>query len=380
MSGRSLGGYEITSAVNPELAHDRPNIGIVTDVLVDKILFSNAGDQPLRATSVQFQHKSQTHTVHATKEVILAAGAFGSPNILERSGLGNGDHLRGFGIECILENPSIGENLQEHFMCGVSFEVHDDIETNDNFRDPAYAQAVMQQYQKHRTGPLTGTSACFAYMPLLDEDKPGQATPKQLLDDYHSEPRDTTSPVQTILEAFTKKVLSHPSEASANLCKYITIMTALAHLSRGSIHITSSSPSAEPAIDPRYYTHPLGTELMARQVKLLDRITKTPPLSDLIKPNGRRIPKWAAFDTLDDMKKLLRESCMSNYHPCGTVAMLPRDKGGVVDPRLRVYGVEGLRVCDASIMPVITRGNLMTSVYAIAEKGADMIKEDLGVL
>ncbi|KAK5944475.1 hypothetical protein PMZ80_003757 [Knufia obscura] len=293
--------------------------------------------------------------------------------------------------------------LSNHY---VSFEVHDDIETNDNFRDPAYAQAAMQQYQKHHTGPLTGTSACFAYMPLLDEDKPGQATPKQLLDDYHSEPRDTTSPVQTILEAFTKKVLSHPSEASANLCvvrgqvhlehtttqhastmfsltdpgKYITIMTALAHLSRGSIHITSSSPSAEPAIDPRYYTHPLGTELMARQVKLLDRITKTPPLSDLIKPNGRRIPKWAAFDTLDDTKKLLRESCMSNYHPCGTVAMLPRDKGGVVDPRLRVYGVEGLRVCDASIMPVITRGNLMTSVYAIAEKGADMIKEDLGVL
>ena len=113
---------------------------------------------------------------------------------------------------------------------------------------------------------------------------------------------------------------------------------------------------------------------------MYDRIERIEPMKSMLKPReagGRTTPEWVKFDSLDETRKIMKARPMSNQHPCGTCAMLPKVNGGVVDTRLRVYGVQGLRVCDASIMPLITRGNIMSSVYAIAEKCVDMIREDL---
>jgi len=414
MSGQNIGGYQVIVSVDPitrERSHSgkaylervktKSNLEILTNVLVDKVIVANQG-RP-RASGVKFIHNGQEHVVSASKEVVLCSGALGTPAILERSGIGNSKILQSLGIDTVVQNENVGENLQDHFMCGTSFELEDDTETVDCMRDPAYIQQAMARYQADRSGPLAEASTAFAYMPLLDEDAPHASEFQTLTDQY----LDTTSDTKTMPAAqktslkFTRQVLEDKNEASANFCvlkmqahlentnmedafaltqpgNYITVFTALAHpLSRGNIHCTTSTPDAAPRIDPAYYSHPLDAELMSRQVQLFEKIVQTEPMKSLLKPGGRRIPEWARFDSLEETKKLIKYSCTSNHHSCGTCAMLTREKGGVVDPRLRVYGVDALRVCDASIVPIIPRCNLQSTVYALAEKAADMFIEDL---
>lgn len=414
MSGQNIGGYQVTSSIDPttrERSHSAmaflervktmSNLEVLTNVLVDKVLFANQS-RP-RASGIKFIYNGQEHTVSASKEVILCGGALGTPAILERSGIGNTKLLQSLGIHTVVQNENVGENLQDHFMCATSFELNDDIETIDCMRDPAYIEQAMARYQHDRSGPLGEPSASFAYMPLLDEDAPHASKFQTLIDQYLG----TTSDTSTMPEAqktslkFTKKVLEDKNEASANFCtvrmqahlehtdlgdafaltqpgNYLSIFTALAHpLSRGNTHCTASSPEAAPRIDPAYYSHPLDAELMSRQVQLFEKIVQTEPMKSMLKPGGRRIPEWARFDSLEETKKLIKYSCTSNHHACGTCAMLPQEKGGVVDPRLSVYGVDDLRVCDASIVPIIPRCNLQSTVYALAEKAADMFIEDL---
>lgn len=165
---------------------------------------------------------------------------------------------------------------------------------------------------------------------------------------------------------------------------YISLGAALLHpLSRGSSHISSADPSAPPTIDPRYLSHPLDVEVFARHIMALEILAKTTPLATYLKPDERRAQgqddKNAHVTTLEKARDYVRETTLTNNHPVGTCAMLPLEKGGVVDARLRVYGVEGLRVVDSSIMPLIPRGHIVTSVYTVAEKAADLIKEDYGL-
>ena len=402
MSGKSVGGYQLTSSINPqtrershagntylEEAQGRSNLTIITDAVVDSIMFVDG-----RASAVEFEHEGKRKTVHAGKEIIICGGTFGSPALLERSGIGQKKLLEDLSIPLVVANENVGENLHDHIFCAASFEVNDGIETTDNFRDGAYVQQAMTQYQKDRSGPLAGGCVSHAYMPLIDDAETLDAD--QIITS-HGSARDRAA------NSFISKLLKDENEASACvvllLCQahlehnvmnkmiafndpgnYITLFTALTHpLSRGSSHCVSKGAGDSPKIDPGYYTHPLDAELMARHVRIFDRIVKTEPMKAMLKPNGRRIPEWASFDSLEDTKRLMKESCMSFLHPVGTCAMMPQGKGGVVDSRLRAYGVDGLRVCDASIMPMIPRGCIISSVYAIAEKAADMIKEDLRV-
>lgn len=139
-------------------------------------------------------------------------------------------------------------------------------------------------------------------------------------------------------------------------------------------HIVSNKSSDAPNIDPRYLSHPLDLELLARHVQFLERLARSPPLSDYIKPNGKRNHSTAHVEDLAAAKDYVRTTAMSTYHPAGTCAMLPRNEGGVVDHRLIVYGTENVRVVDASMMPLIPRSNLQSTVYAVAERAADLIK------
>lgn len=158
---------------------------------------------------------------------------------------------------------------------------------------------------------------------------------------------------------------------------YISIVSVLNHpLSRGSVHIQSSDPTSQPILDPKYFSHPLDLELHSRHVLWLETLVATEPMASLLKKDGRKIHVEKAVKDLETAKKMVKELFISHYHVTSTCSMLPQRLGGVVNDRLLVYGVRSLRIVDASIMPMIPRGNTQATVYAIAERASDIIKED----
>lgn len=153
--------------------------------------------------------------------------------------------------------------------------------------------------------------------------------------------------------------------------------------SRGSIHIQSSDPAVHPLIDPRYLSHPLDLELMTDALLFAQKISETEPMAGYLKDNvdgkGKIIQPTFKMEgrlTREKAKDFVKEAMISSWHPVGTCAMLPRVDGGVVDSNLRVYGVDNLRVVDASVIPLQVRGNIASAVFAIAEKASDLIKKD----
>ncbi|KAL3483713.1 hypothetical protein BJX62DRAFT_230797 [Aspergillus germanicus] len=329
---------------------DRPNLRVVTRVVFE----SSAPDAEPSATSV-----------------ILSAGAINTPKLLELFGIGSPAILNQFGIPVRVDNPHVGENLQDHAMAGVSFEVEDSYKStlDDLARQvPEALETAMRDYQTNRTGPFTvGGFYSSALMSLADfADLETSATAAYFTHPSQVDFRDTGVGA------------SHPPRPE----NYITIFAMLVHpLSRGSTHITSVSHTAPPLIDPRYLTHPADVEILSRHVRFIDTIVSSPPFSDILKPEGvgKRslgVPANLRTAPLDEIATYVRSACMNNYHTTGTCAMMPREKGGVVDHRLRVYGVKGLRVVDTSVVPIISRGNTQSTVYAVAERAADLVSED----
>ena len=332
------------------------------------------------------------------KEVILAAGTFQSPKILELSGIGNPQILEPLGIPVVIDNKNVGENLQDHLMTGISFEANDGVMTGDSLmcQEPEAIAAATDMYQNYKAGRLTvGGIGSHAFKPMPDSN-PVSGISAKLQDLLQQHPSDAKNKLQ--YDAICK-ILQQPDEgtgalfmflAQANLHNddtakdyrqnlqpgsFISLGACQAHVfSRGSSHIVSDKLSEAPNIDLRYLSHPLDLELLARHVQFLERLARSPPLTDYIKPSGKRNHSTAYVEDLAAAKDYVRTTALSAYHPAGTCAMLPRNEGGVVDSRLFVYGTRNVRVVDASIMPLIPRSNLQSTVYAVAERAADLIK------
>ncbi|KAJ4386222.1 hypothetical protein N0V93_009115 [Gnomoniopsis smithogilvyi] len=388
----------------------RPNLHVITDALVEKIILEKLEDGPtasgqVRATGVQFAVTSGQKIAHARKEVIVACGAIKSPQLLELSGIGDREHLSRHGIETFVDNKQVGENLQDHPLASISFEIADDQISGDIMRDPKIVQAIMEQYQVTGKGPLSGTPLTFAYTPLMDgsgimpktdveellrvclenvshnDTLPSLAQQSDILRQQLLNPRESTLEFMYI----PLQLNGHPDGGPTDMTRlfskahdgnYISIVTMLMHpFSRGNIHIVSSDPKAQPRIDPRYLSHPLDLEMLARAIEFIKVIANTEPFASLLKRNGRQIPPMEG-DGIEEAKRIVRERLFTAFHPSGTCAMLPRGKGGVVDSRLRVYGTTNVRVVDASIFPIEPLGHVQSTVYAVAERAADLIKAD----
>ncbi|OTA59684.1 GMC oxidoreductase [Hypoxylon sp. EC38] len=425
--GRGIGGWSIPAAIDPITktrsyaasayfapVSSRSNLEVITHATVSKIILENTDSITNTARGVLFKTENGTeHEVKANREVILAAGAFQSPKILELSGIGDESLLNKFGITTKVNNPNVGENLQDHLMTGVSFEVAEGVMTGDSLlrQEPELIQAAMQMYQEHKTGPLASASLLsYAFLPIMTQDiekldpqiersldELVQGLDVASMSEYERQNLDFTKSLlksdgsreaSGSLFMLPAQVNLHNGPKQAGMTKdvkpgnYVSIGASLQYpLSRGRTHISSSDPSVAPTIDPRYLSHPLDIEMYARHLMVIEIIAKTPPFSNYIKPGGRRAqPGEPRVDTLEKAKAYIRETALTDNHLVGTCAMLPREKGGVVDHRLKVYGVQGLRIVDSSIMPLIPRANVQTSVYTVAEKAADIIKEDHGLL
>lgn len=417
-SGQVKGGYINAATIDPVTktrssstsayylpAKDRDNLRLITGALVSRVVLEPGASGELTATGVQYSFNGEQVTAKARKEVIISGGVYNSPKILELSGIGSPEILNKAGIEVLVDNPNVGENLQDHPLAGVTFEAQDFVDTKDDMMrgKPEAIGKAMQEYQSKQFGAFTvggNYSSAMLHLPDL-EDPTEVATVLSTVVPNSSDPFDVE------LTKFVSSVIQDPNEAtggyftypaqadfsgsgkeSENIIakfpeKYITICVSLQHpLSRGTCHITSGNPADPPAIDPRYLSHPADLEMLARHTRFVDSIASSQPFASMLKPGGKRSP-GAPADlrdvSLDEVKSYVKSAGKSTFHPTSTCAMLPRERGGVVDSRLKVWGTKGLRVVDASIIPVIPTGNTQSAVYAIAERAADLIKEDLSL-
>ncbi|PWY86725.1 alcohol oxidase, partial [Aspergillus heteromorphus CBS 117.55] len=421
-SGDARGGYTNAATIDPITktrsysanayylpAKARQNLHVITGASVNKILLDPLPNGDASATGVEYTKDNSIFTVTSNREVILSAGTFNSPKLLELSGIGSRGALETLNIPVIIDNPNVGENLQDHVLSGLSLEVEDFIATKDDLmrRVPEVLSAAMESYKTRQFGPFTiGGNYSSALLPLPDlSSSEERATILATTTTTTNTPLPThTDPFAANLTSFVRSVLTTPTEPTGGYFtypaqsdfkgsglstqtieskfpeNYITICAFLLHpLSRGTCHISSTNPADPPVIDPRYLTHPTDLEMLARHTRLIDTIAASQPLASMLKSGGKRSP-GAPDDLrtapLDEVKEYVRCAGKSTFHPTSTCAMMPREKGGVVDSRLRVWGVGGLRVVDASVIPIVPRGNTQSAVYAVAERAADLIRED----
>ncbi|EAQ83060.1 hypothetical protein CHGG_10878 [Chaetomium globosum CBS 148.51] len=357
--------YACTGYYTPEVAK-RPNLVVLTETVVNKIIFDTTSGEDAVATGVEIITKDgQKKQVSASTEVILAAGSLQSPQILELSGVGGRDLLGKHGIPVIVENPNVGEHVQDHPIVCQSFEVADGVPSGDVLRDPNVLQALVGMYQTGGAGPLGQSVISVAYSPLVDGSGIVPAEAKASLFAEHAPTFDTPE------GKVARKLVESPTEAT-----FQYLLFPSQPFSRGSVHITSADVHAPPEWDPKYNSNPLDMELLARAVQFVERIVDpATPFGGVLKAGGQRQPALKA-DDLDTAREIVRRRQISVFHVAGSCAMRPRDQGGVVDERLRVYGTKRLRVVDASVFPIEPVGNIQSVVYAVAERAADFIKED----
>lgn len=367
----------------------RPNLNVLVSSLVHRVILDDGPNGKAIAKGVEFSSVGSTGTLYAKKEVILSAGALKTPQILELSGIGDSALLNKLQIPLKIDLPSVGENLQEHIFASLSWELKDDVsyDTLDVLRDPKVAEEHVELH-KAGQGMFTTGVVGFAFTPLemiseRAEDiylnlkakvaKSADSYPPGLLDFYkiQLERRERRAP--------GCEVISFPGFFSAPNTpqpgkKYITAMMAMNHcLSRGNAHITSNSASVDAAYDPHYFEEETDLLTFVEQIKFARKLAEVEPFKSMIVSEINPGP-----EVKDDeqIKNWLKSYLFTTYHSCGTASMLPKEKGGVVDNRLKVYGTENLRVVDLSIVPIHFAAHSVASVYAIAEQAADIIKSE----
>jgi choline dehydrogenase-like flavoprotein len=409
-SGSGVGSFSSLSSVDPKsgersysgtayfepVAH-RENLHLLTGALVEKILLDKK-ESGVDATGVQFQHNGTTMIALSKAEVILAAGGLQSPKILELSGIGKAELLSQYGIEVFIDSPYVGENLQDHIIDRIGLVGFGSDGVSMPNQEPI--DAAIAKYGTKRSAPGVRTSLVgvpsYAYLPVVEFLTPGgDATLQSLLDTNIPEENDPTRPLAREYYDIARSMLENEGEASGSYIyvnlqtitedsapsKVSTLGVMLSNpLSRGSVHTASSNPIIPPSIDPRYFTHPLDLEIYARHIQYLEIISLSEPFRSTILSQGGHVAEpQRFFQDLEVAKEYVRRTATSMWHPTSTCSMLPRDKGGVVDGRLRVYGTKNVRVVDASMMPLVPRANTQATIYAVAEKAADIIKADRGL-
>lgn len=375
---------------------DLDNFKVLCGAHAKKVILTNDGSEK-KATGVEYLHDGKSYTVKARKEVIVSGGSINSPALLELSGIGAPEVLKAAGVEPQVDLPGVGRNLQEHLYCTSSYELKEGFTTWDSLGKPEFAATAMESYrgQGGDKGILASAFSGFAFVPISQYMSKEEATKiksevKSAIDGgkYYANEVERLSAQEHLDQLDDEKIPSieyifapgffATASAPQPGKNYLSILTALQHpFSRGEIHITSTDPLKPPRIDPKYFSIDADLKIMSKAVKWCDKIVSSPSLKDIIVK--QQDPSPEKYKTEEDYDEFVKDFSVTEYHPLGTCSMVPREKGGVVDERLRVHGVKGLRVCDASIAPLMPSSHIVAVVYAIAEKGAELILEDLGV-
>ena len=329
-------------------AAGRANLELATDTLVTRLLLD--GDPP-RAVGVELRPAAggAPRLVRAAREVVLAAGAVGTPQLLQLSGIGSGALLHGHGIAPRHELPGVGENLQDHLQIRAVFAV-EGVKTLNVIANSLWGKAAIGlEYLLRRSGPM---SMAPSQLGAFTRSSPGQRWPNV---EYHVQPLS--------LDAFGQP-LHRTNAFTASVCN-------LNPASRGFVRIASPRPEDAPRIQANYLSTPQDRLVAAESLRLTRRIAAMPALA---KYRPREVKPGVQFQSDEDLARLAGDIGTTIFHPVGTCRMGPAgDAGAVVDSRLRVHGLRGLRVADASVMPTITSGNTNAPTLMIAERAAEWI-------
>ncbi|RYZ11731.1 MAG: FAD-dependent oxidoreductase [Comamonadaceae bacterium] len=303
-----------------------------------------------RVRGVRFEQDGRTHEVFANREVIVAAGALQSPQLLALSGIGAADRLKALGIEVVAHLPGVGENLQDHLQVPHLYKIAKPITLNDDLRTLFGKARIGLRYVLQRKGPLAYSAA------------PGGLFTKVL-------PESATPDVQYSFSPFTAEtVRTEVHEWSGCTFTFVQLRPE----SRGSVHLRSRDPREAPEIRANYLSTEVDRRCVLGGLNFMRRLAKAPALKDYVSDLYRPGPLVSSDEHLLDYA---REYGSTMYHPAGTCKM-GDDPMAVVDARLRVHGLAGVRVVDCSIMPTLVSGNTHAPTVMIAEKASDMILED----
>ncbi|MHC2253969.1 choline dehydrogenase-like flavoprotein [Bradyrhizobium embrapense] len=351
-----LGIYQVTQRngerwsaargyIHPHMGR-RPNLRVETQAQATRILFEGK-----RAVGVEYMQGKEKKVLRARREVILSAGAFQSPQLLMLSGVGDAAALGKHGIASVHQLPGVGQNLQDHpdFVFGFA----SDAPYFSGLSWGGIGRIIkgIGQYRRERRGPMTSNVAeCGGFLktrPDLDVPDIQLHFCMAMVEDHGRKPRWGTG-------------------FSCHVC-------LLRPASRGNVWLNSADPLAAPAIDPNFFGEDSDVETMVAGFKMTKRLLDTPALRAL----QQKDMFTSDVRTDDDIRNVLRARSDTVYHPVGTCRMGTNDPLAVVDPKLRVHGLEALRVVDASIMPTLIGGNTNAPTIMIGEKAADMIKAEM---
>lgn len=379
----------------PSIAGDNLEIQTLTRVVKINLVTEADG---LVATGVTLEDGS---IITANKEVILSAGTFQSPGLLEASGIGGADILEAAGIPLLYDSPGVGQNLQDHVRVQISYELLNNYTSFDILKfNATFAAEQMALYNATEKSMYDYTASGYSYLNwsaiLSPEDvdkmytlalnasttplttSPFEQTRAEILLDYLT---NTTKNVPQLEIIFSDGYTGVKGYPAPNTTQYgiqtFTLIAGIQHaFSLGSVHITSPNLSLAPTINPNYLAQEYDIQAAIEAAKYLRKIANTPPLSQAwsseYEPGLAVIPEAASDQAWRDF---VINNTLTIYHPVGTCAMLREELNGVVASDLVVWGTQNLRVVDASVVPVLVSAHIQTAVYGIAERAAGMVVE-----
>ncbi|KAJ5827629.1 Glucose-methanol-choline oxidoreductase [Penicillium robsamsonii] len=367
----------------------RPNLKVLCEALVNRVVLDGN-----KATGVSLTHDGVEYQVSARREVIVSGGTIKSPQILELSGVGDPEILKAAGVECKVANSGVGANVLDHAITFSVLDVQPGVVTLDTLAQvPEAMEAAGKQYAETSNGPLSSVCSMQGFFPakkilseteladiihsIRDINPTSAFHAKQLEQTIAHLESDHSANMQivSVTASMDPNAIGHQGKIieprSADQPAGLTLALCIQYpVARGSIHIESADPTKPPIINPNYGGHPADVSLLAAFLRWGDKVAESKHLeSSILK---RRYPKPSVnLQDMDTAREAVHDLVAGEYHISGSVAM-----GDALDSRLRVKGVEGLRVADASVFPNNVSGNIASSVYAVAEKAADLIRED----
>src|SRR5262245_53977871 len=326
-------------------ARGRPKLRIETEAHTTQLLLDGK-----RAVGVEYRQGGQTHQVRCNREVLVAAGAVKSPHLLELSGIGQPELLQSLGIEVKHALPGVGENYRDHFAPRMNWRVKLPITLNEQTRGLNLVREVLKYYATGRGALALTAGVVFGFV----RTRPGLDSPDMQFHMAHA----------SYDSAQTRMLEKEPGMTA--------VIGQCRPDSRGSIHIKSATPCVEPAIRPNFLSAQTDRDAAVAGMQIARKIVAHPSMEKYIAYENK---PGKDVNTYDEWLDFARRTGQTTYHVIGTCKM-GHDPMAVVDDRLRVHGIAGLRVIDASIMPTVPSGNTNAPTIMVAEKGADMIKGD----